>query len=271
MATEPWYLAMPEKNSENDSNNLCMICRSIDFAWLLYHCLPLGEALPLGHLPGIIKKETHCAFCRLIVQAILIDFDMDFTSLVQTAIDSIECKLGNRNKGHFGDKSCSLFSIIVSFIGTPNGPVLRSKGVVPEIELHRISEAYALHEGRRLHSPDFDSGDIEQWLDSQLKSDSMHTLDTHITASLLFIDVHQRCITKVSTARLPPYTALSYVWGGPQALLTTRATLAYMSCPGSLARDEVKLPQTIWDAMTFTAMIGLRYLWVDSVCIVQDD
>jgi hypothetical protein len=32
-----------------------------------------------------------------------------------------------------------------------------------------------------------------------------------------------------------------------------------------------KLPRTFQDAITFTRRLGLRYLWIDSLCIIQDD
>lgn len=63
------------------------------------------------------------------------------------------------------------------------------------------------------------------------------------------------------------WTALSYCWGGPQPMQTTTDILA--------ERMEdipiLLLPQTIKDAITTTREIGLSYLWVDCLCIIQDD
>lgn len=64
------------------------------------------------------------------------------------------------------------------------------------------------------------------------------------------------------------YVALSYCWGGTSPVKTTRDTYA------ALKRDGVpleKLPRTIQDAIAVTRRLGVRYLWVDSLCIVQDD
>lgn len=38
---------------------------------------------------------------------------------------------------------------------------------------------------------------------------------------------------------------------------------------GSLA--QVELPNTIKDAIIFVRTLGERYLWIDALCIVQDD
>lgn len=64
--------------------------------------------------------------------------------------------------------------------------------------------------------------------------------------------------------------ALSYVWGPPSAsrLLTQRLNLEKLSRPGSLSGI---LPRTIGDAGKFACQLGFRYLWVDALCIVQDD
>lgn len=62
------------------------------------------------------------------------------------------------------------------------------------------------------------------------------------------------------------YCALSYVWGGPQRVTTTTATLE--SHLRGLHVDV--LPKTLRDAIFVTRGLGLRYLWVDALCILQD-
>ncbi|KAF8838343.1 HET-domain-containing protein [Paxillus ammoniavirescens] len=63
------------------------------------------------------------------------------------------------------------------------------------------------------------------------------------------------------------YTALSYCWGGPQPFSTQKSTLeTYLK-----GIDMQQLPSTIRDAITVTRKLGLRYLWIDAFCIIQDD
>ncbi|KAL9105301.1 MAG: hypothetical protein Q9227_009496 [Pyrenula ochraceoflavens] len=62
------------------------------------------------------------------------------------------------------------------------------------------------------------------------------------------------------------YCALSYCWGGPQTFQTTSATYADR-LDGFFVTD---LPRTLQDAVKLTRELGIRYLWVDSICIIQD-
>lgn len=73
------------------------------------------------------------------------------------------------------------------------------------------------------------------------------------------------------------YIALSYVWGphDPNSLKTVRENVTELE---NLHALEVttqsvysRLPRTIANAMELCKAIGYRYLWVDSLCIVQDD
>lgn len=62
------------------------------------------------------------------------------------------------------------------------------------------------------------------------------------------------------------YAALSYVWGQEQPHSTKEATIELYKH----SIDPRLIPKTILDAITVTSRLGLRYLWVDSICIIQD-
>jgi hypothetical protein len=72
-------------------------------------------------------------------------------------------------------------------------------------------------------------------------------------------------LIRVSTNSTDPYAALSYCWGGNGTFKTKEGTL------GKYEEDipVEKLPQTIKDAFCLTKAIGLHYLWVDAICIIQ--
>lgn len=105
------------------------------------------------------------------------------------------------------------------------------------------------------------------------------------------VDGHGRCnrISPTSQVRLPTrlidctdlehprlvltqdkvgrYLALSYVWGEEEPYQTTASNIS-----AHLAGiDTSLLPQTILDAIYVTHILGVEYLWADSLCIVQDE
>ncbi|KAF4873097.1 hypothetical protein CGCSCA1_v007953 [Colletotrichum siamense] len=67
------------------------------------------------------------------------------------------------------------------------------------------------------------------------------------------------------------YVALSYCWGpsekAARQLMTNTSTL----------KDRLRqisfstLPKTHQDALQICTLLGVRYIWIDSLCIVQDD
>ncbi len=63
-----------------------------------------------------------------------------------------------------------------------------------------------------------------------------------------------------------PYACLSHCWGNAQPLTTNMSTLAARRT--GIAWGA--LPKTFQDAVDFTRRLGIRYLWIDSLCIVQD-
>jgi hypothetical protein len=81
-------------------------------------------------------------------------------------------------------------------------------------------------------------------------------------------------VINLNVVRLPPqakYLALCYIWG-----VTTRPTLrAERSNISGLARqgslENTALPSTVSDAMTVCRNLHEQFLWVDQLCIIQDD
>lgn len=61
------------------------------------------------------------------------------------------------------------------------------------------------------------------------------------------------------------YAALSYCWGRSNHFVLTADTLEELQNGFHLSQ----LPQTLQDAVRVTREIGLRYLWVDALCILQ--
>ena len=62
------------------------------------------------------------------------------------------------------------------------------------------------------------------------------------------------------------WATLSHCWGGELPIRTTVGTLEARR--KAISTDE--LPPTFRDAIKVTRKLGLRYLWIDSLCIIQD-
>lgn len=82
-----------------------------------------------------------------------------------------------------------------------------------------------------------------------------------------FVDLEKNCVS--SAPSLCEYAVLSYVWGSSNFVTLTRKTISQFEATNSLR--SMILPKTIAHAIEVTRSLGLRWLWVDSLCIVQDD
>lgn len=81
---------------------------------------------------------------------------------------------------------------------------------------------------------------------------------------------HRDGIRLIETAEEIPdgaYTTLSHRWGGTNPVLTVRENMEDF-------KREIALPllsKTFRDAIQVTRRLGLRYIWIDSLCIIQND
>ncbi|KAI1456444.1 heterokaryon incompatibility protein-domain-containing protein [Annulohypoxylon moriforme] len=63
------------------------------------------------------------------------------------------------------------------------------------------------------------------------------------------------------------YICLSHCWGGHQPIQTTTQTLHTFST----SLPFQKMPKTYQIAINFARILGVCYIWIDSLCIIQDD
>ena len=118
-----------------------------------------------------------------------------------------------------------------------------------------------------------------QWLRHQLKEcESNHSkcikkLQEKKISARRFLDLENHL--QDSSIRLieptenlaAPYMTLSYCWGHQIPITTTKANIGQR-------KQEIKwrdLPKTFKDAVKITRALEVRYLWIDSLCIIQDN
>lgn len=63
------------------------------------------------------------------------------------------------------------------------------------------------------------------------------------------------------------YIALSHCWGGHEIIKTTSSNLVAMK--KNINWDS--LPSTFPDAISVARELHVRWVWIDSICILQDD
>ncbi|KAM0438637.1 hypothetical protein ACHAPT_001390 [Fusarium lateritium] len=84
---------------------------------------------------------------------------------------------------------------------------------------------------------------------------------------LLLIDTAKNCIVEGSSSSR--FVALSYVWGATNTAVLTKSNHSRLAVEGAL--KDATLPATIRDTISVTRWLGARFLWIDALCIRQDD
>ena len=87
--------------------------------------------------------------------------------------------------------------------------------------------------------------------------------------SVLFIDVNDKCIVEGNFQS--QYAALSYTWGSRQQFQLNRKWLIELKEPNSLTKVFDRLSKTVTDAIITCERLNIPFLWIDALCIVDDD
>ena len=108
------------------------------------------------------------------------------------------------------------------------------------------------------------------WLDECVASHAGCHSRREFDAPTRLLSIGNQKVKLVLTERMknrPPYGTLSYCWGTDPFLMLTSKTLN--SFPGNIV--EAELPKTFQDAILMARSLGLSYIWIDALCIIQND
>ena len=232
-------------------------------------------SLKLCSMEDMLANQE-CAFCRLILQSILIDGtrvedlssnharDDAEANRNQAADRASGCFIRNRDKGRSSKLGMFDIQITVFFGSLSQG--LPKPNQVKFVSIQKIAETGNPFDGR-LVGPQVSLENVITWLHSCPEQEAS-TMKSPPDGFRL-IDLHRCCVVRIDYPCR--YFALSYVWGGPQAFENRKESQVQLSQDNSLDLNGPRIPETIRNAMMLLSHVGERYLWVDSLCIIQDD
>ncbi|KAH7383209.1 heterokaryon incompatibility protein-domain-containing protein [Pyrenochaeta sp. MPI-SDFR-AT-0127] len=113
---------------------------------------------------------------------------------------------------------------------------------------------------------------LKTCLQTHERCNSMTSMPSWYPTRLLYIgepdtkESHVRLIHTTDEPPTSPYTTLSHRWGGSHFIQLTQSKLKdfHTGIPIS------NMPRTFQEAIFVSRQQGIRYLWIDSLCIIQD-
>jgi len=254
---------------------LCDVCASLSFQELL------NPVIAKGRDPAVYKAEHHASSAALRAAAAS---GCELCSVILAA-DHDEVGAWDTNTLHIATHEMGPFEMVSTKFGCHHdyAPVSAACGAVQHQSTRSNDstiryllpsvlkgEAHYLNSRKRRDEPDTDL-----WRSWLAHCDDRHPLcsscpSSHTTilpTRVLDIGQSPDSVVKLfeSGGGLGRYVALSHRWGLTPPLMTT------VDNHHRHLNAIEDLPLTFADAVAVTRALGLRYLWVDSLCIIQDN
>jgi hypothetical protein len=99
---------------------------------------------------------------------------------------------------------------------------------------------------------------------------SQSTIDRQLPTRLIYVGIKDLDLKLCQTDSLPPetpYLTLSHCWGRKTFTTLTRGNFQEFLSQIPI----ISLSKTFREAIETTRILGFRYLWIDSLCIIQGD
>lgn len=284
-------------SAPNRDCQLCTICSTLGLE--KYFAKEVRET-KAGHITAF--KDPSCPFCSLISTAMSSHWTKSDwrNSIKPTAKLFLKSKCWAYSMNEDGKKTYYTPRLLLAAdIFPPTYSLGRSRisadsngrFIILELELMATTASSQAKSSIKMSpahlrwtiEPRLDMTLVKNWLDGCRKH--KHSRKTSPVPNDLFqtdtgfrvVDVIEEHLVELNTPC--EYVALSYVWGacGSSTLKCTRTNVHQLLQRKSLSREnlvhgsEKRIPLTIRNAMEFVQKVGLRFLWVDALCIIQDD
>lgn len=291
LPTIPPLLPVPS-NLGSPEDELCDICKGLGLSPKQFvvdqnENQTWNSPLIEKELVADMLKRSYCPLCRLIIKAlggpelpsfengepvyVVLGWSTDGSSLTTGRDQTPQIRVLRPSARKLEGAPISTFehlpmypeiTLLANDSPDPSTPLLARPIQQDKIDFRMVRKWIAMCEDG--HGQDCNKSMMRE---HQLQ----HPVD--IIPEFRLVDVIDNCLVRGTSVGRTKYVTLSYVWGRVDVLRTLKSTVDRFEQRSGLKRPEVyeKIPWTIRDAMQVTRKIGLRYLWVDSLCIVQDD
>ncbi len=210
----------------------------------------------LGTRKQIQARKNNCQFCRLVFNAL---FDNSITYNVEEGSE-----LGiiwNGEYYYFSASHGDDISIKIAVIQEENAepsPANYARAVTKSYVDLKLVQSW-LDLCREHHQP---GSVFQQMLGGQ----------SELELPARLYDTQDWCVVASDdTGPDMRYVTLSYVWGDANKYRLTRENKADFMTVGFFKSIHDRLPSTIKDSMELVSRLGMRYIWIDVLCIIQDD
>jgi hypothetical protein len=284
-----WHFkGIPKSPTNSYSGQFCRECKAFDLEKVLLKAQDPKTAdytawreCVLGKTSELNGRKESCSLCRLIYSAIecstpvldhldseseiVLDIGSDWTAESRQVIRvKVRYRFGHGT--FFPGLSFSIPSLAESRAVPVEPDLARRKS---EVE----APAYAQHPPLLKCRGDIDVAE-HLLRDCVSNHNGCHvSVGRTATLNIFVIDTVVMNIIKISTS--VPYIVLSYVWGRAKTFQLMKDNMESMAEPNSLHKHWKEIPRVIQQAIKLVRELSIfgkkQYLWVDALCIIQDD
>ena len=252
-------------------SQLCLRCRKIDLG-------PFVSSSSSRHYTGgsylsQLRKSPSCPLCSLILSCLSSDPEVE--RLDEGFCVAFWDELGlARSRNHIHpDAVVNRLWFVITYKGESWTTKRYSTSYIHGIQLLSQGSGWSsLLRGRNIKST-LDIPLLQRWLSLCEGRHSSRCVPNELRRrrglSFRVIDVKARRV--VNAPQRCRYVALSYVWGNVEQLQLTEKTRDRLLQDGGLSDTHQHIPWSIQDSLLLCEQLGERYLWVDALCIMQDN